>query len=77
MALWEFLGKVSNISGPLGVDMFKLIGMIMKGAETVHRNHQECKKLSKSASDTENLLHQLANLEVIEHPKMWKPIEGC
>ncbi|CAN6180285.1 unnamed protein product [Urochloa humidicola] len=76
MALWECLGKVANISGLVGVDTFKLISMIMKGAETVRRNHDECRQLSHFASATENLLHELANLKVIEHPKMWKPIQG-
>ncbi|RLN33616.1 hypothetical protein C2845_PM03G25140 [Panicum miliaceum] len=76
MALWECLGKVANIAGPVGVDMSKLIGMIMKGAETVRRNHEECQQLSHFASATENLLHELANLKVIENPKMWKPIQG-
>jgi hypothetical protein len=76
MALWECLGKVANIAGPVGVDMFKLIGMIVKGVETVRRNHEECQQLSHFASATDNLLHELANLKVIEHPKMWKPIQG-
>ena len=61
---------------PVGVDMFKLISMIVKGVETVRRNHEECKQLSHYASATENLLHELANLKVVEHPKMWKPIHG-
>ncbi|CAL5089761.1 unnamed protein product [Urochloa decumbens] len=76
MALWECMGKVANISGPVGLDTFKLISMIMNGVETVRRNHEECKQLSHFASTTEDLLHELANLKVIEHPKMWKPIQG-
>lgn len=70
-------GQAANIAQVLGVDIFKLISMIVKGAQTVRRNEEACRQISDLASMIQDRLQQLQQVSrSFEHPEMWKPIQG-
>lgn len=77
MALWGSAANVTQLLGLDGLDIFKLISMIVKGAETVRRNEEKCRQISDCASMIKDRLEQLQQLSrSFEHPEMWKPIQG-
>uniref|UniRef100_K3ZIH5 Protein kinase domain-containing protein n=1 Tax=Setaria italica TaxID=4555 RepID=K3ZIH5_SETIT len=70
-------GMVANITQLLGVDLFGLISMIEKAAQTVSQNEEACRRITDRASMIKNRLEQLQQVSrSFEHLEMWKPMKG-
>ncbi|KAL6653663.1 hypothetical protein ACP70R_008587 [Stipagrostis hirtigluma subsp. patula] len=70
------LGQAANIAQVLGVDIFGLISMIVKGAQRVRRNEEACRLLSVRASMIKDRLQLLQASKFFERPETWKPAQG-
>lgn len=75
MSSWEHFGEIANIAQLAGLDAVKLIGMIVKAANTARMHKQNCRQFARHLRLIGNLLESLKISEMKKYPETREPLE--
>ncbi|KAH6755922.1 PLAC8 family protein [Perilla frutescens var. hirtella] len=75
MSQWEHFGEIANIAQLAGLDAVKLIGMIVKAANTARMHKQNCRSFARHLKLIGNLLESLKISEMKRYPETREPLE--
>ncbi|XP_057784092.1 protein MID1-COMPLEMENTING ACTIVITY 1 [Salvia miltiorrhiza] len=75
MSSWEHFGEIANIAQLAGLDAVKLIGMIVKAANTARMHKQNCRQFARHLKLIGNLLESLKISEMKKYPETREPLE--
>lgn len=75
MSQWEHFGEIANIAQLAGLDAVKLIGMIVKAANTARMHKQNCRQFARHLKLIGNLLESLKISEMKRYPETREPLE--
>ncbi|XP_060188122.1 protein MID1-COMPLEMENTING ACTIVITY 1 isoform X2 [Lycium barbarum] len=75
MATWENFGEIANVAQLAGLDAVKLIGMIVKAANTARMHKKNCRQFAQHLKLIGNLLEQLRITELKKYPETREPLE--
>ncbi|KAL1569773.1 Ca(2+)-dependent cysteine protease [Salvia divinorum] len=75
MSSWEQFGAIANIAQLAGFDAVKLIGMIVKAANTARMHKQNCRQFARHLKLIGNLLECLKISEMKKYPETREPLE--
>ncbi|KAG4401701.1 hypothetical protein AAZX31_02G043600 [Glycine max] len=72
---WEYFGEIANVAQLTGIDAVKLIGMIVKAANTARMHKKNCRQFAQHLKLIGNLLDQLKISELKKYPETREPLE--
>ncbi|CAJ2635824.1 protein MID1-COMPLEMENTING ACTIVITY 1-like isoform X2 [Trifolium pratense] len=72
---WEHFGEIANVAQLTGLDAVKLIGMIVKAANTARMHKKNCRQFAQHLKLIGNLLDQLKISELKKYPETREPLE--
>ncbi|WJX88429.1 Ca(2+)-dependent cysteine protease [Trifolium repens] len=72
---WEHFGEIANVAQLTGIDAVKLIGMIVKAANTARMHKKNCRQFAQHLKLIGNLLDQLKISELKKYPETREPLE--
>jgi len=72
---WEQFGEIANVAQLTGLDAVKLIGMIVKAANTARMHKKNCRQFAQHLKLIGNLLDQLKISELKKYPETREPLE--
>lgn len=72
---WEHFGEIANVAQLTGLDAVKLIGMIVKAANTARMHKKNCRQFAQHLRLIGNLLDQLKISELKKYPETREPLE--
>ncbi|CAK8562093.1 unnamed protein product [Lathyrus sativus] len=72
---WEHFGEIANVAQLTGLDAVKLIGMIVKAANTAQMHKKNCRQFAQHLRLIGNLLDQLKISELKKYPETREPLE--
>ncbi|XP_042019071.1 protein MID1-COMPLEMENTING ACTIVITY 1-like [Salvia splendens] len=75
MSSWEHFGAIANVAQLAGFDAVKLIGMLVKAANTARMNKQNCRQFARHLKLIGNLLECLKISEMKKYPETREPLE--
>ncbi|XP_016560466.2 protein MID1-COMPLEMENTING ACTIVITY 1 isoform X1 [Capsicum annuum] len=75
MASLDHFGEVANIAQLTGIDAVRLIGMIVKAANTARMHKTNCRQFAQHLKLIGNLLEQLKITELKRYPETREPLE--
>lgn len=75
MASWDHFGDLANVAQLTGLDAVKLIGMIVKAANTARMHKKNCRQFAQHLKLIGNLLEQLKISELKRYPETREPLE--
>ncbi|KAL3527242.1 hypothetical protein ACH5RR_011898 [Cinchona calisaya] len=75
MSTWENIGEIANVVQLTGVDAVKLIGMIVRAANTARMHKKNCRQFALHLKLIGNLLEQLKISELKKYPETREPLE--
>ncbi|KAB1199964.1 Protein MID1-COMPLEMENTING ACTIVITY 1 [Morella rubra] len=75
MASWESIGELANVAQLTGIDAVRLIGMIVKAANTARMHKKNCRQFALHLKLIGNLLEQLKISELKKYPETREPLE--
>ncbi|XP_030524014.1 protein MID1-COMPLEMENTING ACTIVITY 1-like isoform X2 [Rhodamnia argentea] len=75
MASWEHFGELANVAQLTGLDAVRLIGMIVKAANTARMHKKNCRQFAQHLKLIGNLLEQLKISELKKYPETREPLE--
>ncbi|OAY60913.1 protein MID1-COMPLEMENTING ACTIVITY 1 [Manihot esculenta] len=75
MSSWEHLGEIANFAQLAGFDAVRLIGMIVKAANTARMHKKNCRQFAQHLKLIGNLLEQLKISELKRYPETREPLE--
>ncbi|GLT39282.1 hypothetical protein SLA2020_134800 [Shorea laevis] len=74
-AAWEHFGGIANVAQLAGLDAVKLIGLIVKAANTARMHKRNCRQFAQHLKLIGNLLEQLKISELKKYPETREPLE--
>uniref|UniRef100_A0A0E0F8D6 non-specific serine/threonine protein kinase n=1 Tax=Oryza meridionalis TaxID=40149 RepID=A0A0E0F8D6_9ORYZ len=74
MALWGGLGQTATVAQLVGVDVGRLVSMIMHAALTARQNKRECEQLARRVFMIGELLPHLQDSSVMRRPEVRRPL---
>lgn len=74
-AAWDHLGEIANVAQLTGLDAVKLIGLIVKAANTARMHKKNCRQFAQHLKLIGNLLEQLKISELKMYPETREPLE--
>ncbi|KAK1320094.1 Cell number regulator 13 [Acorus calamus] len=74
-AAWEHFGEIANVAQLTGFDAVRLIGMIVKAANTARMHKKNCRKFAQHLKMIGNLLEQLRISELKKYPETREPLD--
>ncbi|KAM7259115.1 hypothetical protein ACFE04_014856 [Oxalis oulophora] len=75
MASWENFGEIANVAQLTGLDAVRLIGLIVKAANTARLHKKNCTQFAQHLKLIGNLLEQLKISERKKYPETREPLE--
>ncbi|XP_073044731.1 protein MID1-COMPLEMENTING ACTIVITY 1-like [Primulina eburnea] len=75
MSSWEHFGEIANIAQLVGIDAVRLIGMIVKAANTARMHKKNCRQFAQHLKLIGNLLESLKISEMKKYPETREPLE--
>ncbi|KAJ6844891.1 cell number regulator 13-like [Iris pallida] len=75
MASWEQLGELATVAQLTGLDAVRLIGMIVRAANTARLHRRNCRQFAQHLKLIGNLLQQLRLSELRRYPETREPLE--
>ncbi|GAV74713.1 PLAC8 domain-containing protein [Cephalotus follicularis] len=72
---WEYFGDIANVAQLTGIDAVRLIGMIVKAANTARMHKKNCRQFAQHLKLIGNLLEQLRISELKKYPETREPLE--
>ncbi|XP_061358989.1 protein MID1-COMPLEMENTING ACTIVITY 1-like [Gastrolobium bilobum] len=72
---WENFGAIANVAQLTGIDAVRLIGMIVKAANTARMHKKNCRQFAQHLKLIGNLLEQLKISELKKYPETREPLE--
>ncbi|CAI8608992.1 unnamed protein product [Vicia faba] len=72
---WEHFGEIANVAQLTGLDAVKLIGMIVKAANTARMHKKNCRQFAQHLRLIGNLLDQLKISELKKYRETREPLE--
>ncbi|KAL5173111.1 Protein MID1-COMPLEMENTING ACTIVITY 1 [Glycine soja] len=72
---WEYFGEIANVAQLTGIDAVRLIGMIVKAANTARMHKKNCRQFAQHLKLIGNLLDQLKISELKKYPETREPLE--
>ncbi|XP_027347339.1 protein MID1-COMPLEMENTING ACTIVITY 1 [Abrus precatorius] len=72
---WEHFGELANVAQLTGIDAVRLIGMIVKAANTARMHKKNCRQFAQHLKLIGNLLEQLKISELMRYPETREPLE--
>lgn len=75
MSSWEHFGEIANFAQLAGFDAVRLIGMIVKAANTARMHKKNCRQFAQHLKLIGNLLEQLKISELKKYPETREPLE--
>ncbi|KAG2696499.1 hypothetical protein I3760_07G061300 [Carya illinoinensis] len=75
MASWDNLGELATVAQLTGLDAVKLIGLIVKAANTARLHKRNCRQFAQHLKLIGNLLEQLKISELKRYPETREPLE--
>ncbi|GAB4848444.1 Ca(2+)-dependent cysteine protease [Ancistrocladus abbreviatus] len=72
---WDQIGELANVAQLTGVDAVKLIGLIVKAANTARMHKKNCRQFAQHLKLIGNLLVQLRISELKKYPETREPLE--
>ncbi|XP_004509394.1 protein MID1-COMPLEMENTING ACTIVITY 1-like [Cicer arietinum] len=72
---WEHFGEIANVAQLTGLDAVRLIGMIVKAANTARMHKKNCRQFAQHLKLIGNLLDQLKISELKKYPETREPLE--
>ncbi|KAH0852585.1 hypothetical protein HID58_040203 [Brassica napus] len=73
---WDGLGEIASVAQLTGLDAVKLIGLIVKAANTAWMHKKNCRQFAQHLKLIGNLLEQLKISEMKKYPETREPLEG-
>ncbi|CAH8345155.1 unnamed protein product [Eruca vesicaria subsp. sativa] len=73
---WDGLGEIASVAQLTGLDAVKLIGLIVKAANTAWMHKKNCRQFAQHLKLIGNLLEQLKISELKKYPETREPLEG-
>lgn len=73
---WDGLGDIASVAQLTGLDAVKLIGLIVKAANTAWMHKKNCRQFAQHLKLIGNLLEQLKISEMKKYPETREPLEG-
>ncbi|KAF2552646.1 hypothetical protein F2Q68_00037903 [Brassica cretica] len=73
---WDGLGEIASVAQLTGLDAVKLIGLIVKAANTAWMHKKNCRQFAQHLKLIGNLLEQLKLSEMKKYPETREPLEG-
>ncbi|GLT82604.1 hypothetical protein SLE2022_009660 [Rubroshorea leprosula] len=75
MASWDHLGEVASLAQIAGLDAVRLIGLIVKAANTARMHKKNCRQFAQHIKLIGSLLEQLKISELKKYPETREPLE--
>ncbi|CAN1342001.1 Protein MID1-COMPLEMENTING ACTIVITY 1 [Linum perenne] len=75
MAAWGNFGEIANVAQITGVDAVRLIGLIVKAANTARMHKKNCRQFAQHLKLIGGLLEQLKISELKKYPETREPLE--
>ncbi|GKV45092.1 hypothetical protein SLEP1_g52214 [Rubroshorea leprosula] len=75
MASWDHLGDVASLAQIAGLDAVRLIGLIVKAANTARMHKKNCRQFAQHIKLIGSLLEQLKISELKKYPETREPLE--
>ncbi|TKY70312.1 MID1-COMPLEMENTING 1 [Spatholobus suberectus] len=75
MASWDQMGELATVAQLTGVDAVRLIGMIVRAANTARMHKKNCRQFAQHLKLIGNLLEQLKISELKKYPETREPLE--
>lgn len=75
MATWDQLGELATVAQLTGLDAIKLIGLIVRAANTARLHKKNCRQFAQHLKLIGNLLEQLKISELKKYPETREPLE--
>ena len=75
MASWDQLGELATVAQLTGLDAVKLIGLIVRAANTARMHKKNCRQFAQHLKLIGNLLEQLKISELKKYPETREPLE--
>lgn len=75
MSTWEHFGGIANVAQLAGLDAVRLIGIIVKAANTARMHKKNCRRFAQHLKLIGNLLESLRISEMKKYPETREPLE--
>ncbi|GAB4847577.1 Ca(2+)-dependent cysteine protease [Ancistrocladus abbreviatus] len=75
VSAWEQMGELANVAQLTGLDAVRLIGLIVKAANTARMHKKNCRHFAQHLKLIGNLLEQLRISDLNKYPETREPLE--